>query len=311
MLYTIKGSGTFVSPNLPVMTQIRSEKATLSAGVIIPDVRYSQYPELFKGMEDYFHEKHVDLMVCNTDDDPGRELAFIKRLVAARVDGIIIVPSAAQQLEGYAYLRKAKIPFVFWNRSVDMMPNIPQIALNGYHGGFIAARHLLSKGYEHISYLAPKRFRSSMDRFFGFDSALAMSGIETDRHIVKFLSEDENPEVFYTAADALLKSPNPPDAFLCFIDKMAPAVCKAISDNGLKVSDDVGVIGFESSIVWTDANMPPKLTYVGINSGKSGYLAARTLYHMMLAKEENWLSEMIVTRPELIIRETCLGKKRE
>ena len=55
----------------------------------------------------------------------------------------------------------------------------------------------------------------------------------------------------------------------------------------------------------------PKLTYVGINSGKSGYLAARTLYHMMLAKEENWLSEMIVTRPELIIRETCLGKKRE
>lgn len=309
-LYSRKGSGTFVSPHLPEITNVTKNQSVRSVGIIMPDVRYDQYPEMYRGVEEYLRQKNVDLMVCYTDDDPSREYAFIRRLIAAGVDGIIIVPSASPSMENYACLEEMKIPFVFWNRSMDAMPNVPQVCLNGYHGGSIATRHLLEMGYQRIAYLAPKRFRSSMDRFYGYDSALSDYGIESDPHLVRLFMEDDTPEIVYALTQELLQGPKAPDAFLCFVDMMAPAVCRAIHDCGLRVSEDVGVIGFESSISWTDAHMNMALTYVDINSNHSGYLVARTLYRMIVKNEDIHQPRMLVNRPTLIIRETCKGKKR-
>ncbi len=306
LMYTTKGSGTFVAPRLPPVAGLEAGEASASWGIILPDIRYNIYPDFFSGIERFCKERKIDIMVCNSDDDPGREHAFIERLMSAGINGLIIVPSAQVDTANYRPLIAKGTPFVFWNRTVDALPDVPQICLNGYHGGLLATRHLIKCGYKRVAYLAPRRFRSSMDRFFGYQSALALSGIPYDAKLINMNVPDDRPEIVREVARNMLLSQNPPDAFVCFVDLMALPVCGAVRDMGLRVSADVGVIGFESQIVQVYAQMAEKLTYIHINSGVSGYLAAETLYRMMLKRPyRNAL--MQVVQPELVVRDTCLG----
>lgn len=311
-VYSIKGSGTFVSPQRPVKSNRLSDQEALSWAVLMPDVRYSIYPEMFKGIEDFAKEHNIDIIICNTDDDSQREFAYIKRMVNAKVDGLIIVPARSSflNIKNYQYLKERNIPFVFWNRTFDYMPEIPQICLNGYHGGFIATRYLLEMGYDRIAYISNTRFRSSMDRFFGYCSALNDAGLPYELELTCIELPDENPEHVKEITKKMLKLPNPPNAFLCFIDILAIPVSQVINEFGLSISDDIGIIGFESSIKWTDKNMDKKLTCVVINSYESGYCAGQVLYKLItngnIAANTLW-----VHHPQILVRETCKGPKNK
>ncbi|HHU60259.1 TPA: substrate-binding domain-containing protein [bacterium] len=311
-LYTIKGSGTYISPQKPIYNNRRLDKKIYTWTVLMPDVRYSIYPEMFKGIEKFAKEHNVDIIICNTDDDAQREFAYIKRMVSAKVDGFLIVPArfSMYSMRNYQYLKDRNIPFVFWNRSFDYMPEVPQICLNGYHGGYIATRYLLKMGYKRIAYMALTRFRSSMDRFFGYCSALNDVGIPYKQDLACIELPSDDFESIKTITKKMLQMPNPPDAFLCFIDKLAVPISQAIKESNLRISDDVGLIGFESSIKWTDNNMDEKLTCVVISSHESGYSAGKILYEIM--KNEFGMSNtLLVHHPQLLIRETCRGFKNK
>ncbi len=178
-LYTIKGSGTYVSPQLAPMKNIHSCESQYVWAILIPDVRYSVYPGFFSGIEAYAHRYGIDIMICNTDDAEEREFALICRLIAANINGVVIVPTRRVNIENYQQLIKRGIPIVFWNRVVDELPTVPQICLNNHMGGMIATQHLLDCGYKRIAFLMKGRFRSNMDRYFGYQTALALAGIES------------------------------------------------------------------------------------------------------------------------------------
>lgn len=308
-LYAVKGSGTFVSPHLPPVSDSGADEAVYAWGVLMPDVRYSRSPDMFSGIERFARRHGISMTVCNTDDDADREHAFIRRLISGGADGLIIVPSYQLNLDNYRYIKERGIPFVFWNRAVDALPWAPQICISGYHGGLIATRHLLEKGYRRVAYIAPRRFRSSMDRFYGYCSALEEAGVPQRSEDICLSLPDESDEAAYACVLKMLRRADAPDAFLLFVDRMAAPAARAVADAGLKVSDDVGLIGFESSIAEADERLPETLlTYVVINSAESGCRAAEVLYGMLRGKprEENTL---IVVQPQLCVRDTCKGKK--
>ncbi len=308
VVYCVKGSGTFVSAKQSVEEPIGSP-AKYHWAILVPDITFSLYPKAFDSIVDFSRTHNIDFTVCCTDDTAETEFALIQRTVASGVDGMIIIPAltTTENKRNYQYLIRSRVPFVFWQRSVDYMREVPQFLLNGYYGGYIATRHLLDKGYRRVSYMAHKRFRSSMDRYMGYCAALSEAGLEVDPDLVRI---GIVPGQERDCIRSMLTQPDPADGFVCFVDALAVDVVQVAHEYGLRVSDDVGVIGFEGNISWLDATLDIRLTYVDIRYEASGMAAAETLWGMMLDSRPPG-DYLRAFSPKLVVRNSCRGKLQD
>lgn len=307
IVYCVKGSGTFVSPQ---QTQNGApgdnNPRKRHWAIIIPDLSSATYTKVFSGIEEFARSHNIDFVICQTFDDANTEFALVQREITSGVDGLIIVPAitTTENFRNYNYIVRSGTPFVFWQRSVDYMLNIPQLLLNGYYGGYIATKHLLDMGYRKIAYLSPKRFRSSMDRYMGYCAALSEANARSNPAWVQIGIPVGSGR---SVAAAMLQSADPPDAFVCFVDSLAIEVAQTIQAMHLRISDDVGVIGFEGVAIWLDQGFNFGLTYVDINCHESGYGAAQALWNLMT--QDHPQIETQIFAPKLVIRNTCCGKK--
>lgn len=308
LVYCVKGSGTFTTPRKSKEDELVGDAKKQLWAILVPDMSFSLYPKAFLGIMKFARANNIDFMVRCTDDSSDTEYALIQHAVTTGVDGMIIIPAltTTENIRNYQFLIKAGIPFVFWQRSVDYMREIPQILLNGYYGGYIAAKHLLDKGYKRIAYLAMKKFRSSMDRYMGYCAAISEAGLEVDHALVK-IGIEEGEQI--NCIKSMLHSLNPADGFICFKDDLAADVVYTAREFGLRISDDVGVIGFEGIISWLDDTLDIRLTYVDISYEESGEAAAQTLWNMAHGKAVHPEFPKVIP-PKLIVRDSCKGKQK-
>ena len=108
-------------------------------------------------------------------------------------------------------------------------------------------------------------------------------------------------------AKDMLMLPNAPDAFVCYVDSLAAEVVRAAQELGLRISDDVGIIGFEGVTSWLDEAFSFGLTYVDINRFASGLAAAQTLWELMTQDHPEIHTRIFA--PKLCVHNTCCGKK--
>ena len=106
----------------------------------------------------------------------------------------------------------------------------------------------------------------------------------------------------------ILSQPDPADSFVCFVDTLAVDVVRVAHEYGLRISDDIGVIGFEGVISWLDATLDIQLTYVDISYGDSGTAAAQILWSMMQHAGRQ-ADHLRVFPPRLVVRDSCRGKR--
>ena len=306
IVYCVKGSGTFVSATQSVEEPLGKPEQYHWA-ILVPDISFSLYPKAFSSIVEFSRTHNVDFLVCCSDDSAETEYALLQRAVSTGINGMIVIPAmtTTENERNYQYLIRSGIPFVFWQRSVDYMRDIPQFLLNGYYGGYIATRHLLSMGYRRVAYVAPTRFRSSMDRYMGYCAAISDAGLEVDPALVR-LDIPQGKE--QDCAREMLSLDDPADGFVCFVDTLAVDVVRVVRENGLRISDDVGVIGFEGVISWLDATLDIRLTYVDIQYQASGAAAAELLWRMM-HRETAGPKVPRVFPPKLVVRDSCKGKR--
>ena len=309
LVYCVKGSGTFTTPRQSREDELVGDAKKKLWAILVPDLSFSLYPKAFHGIMKFARVHNIDFMVRCTDDDPDTEYALLQHAVTTGVDGMIIVPAmtTTENIRNYQYLIRSGVPFVFWQRSVDYLCDIPQVLLNGYYGGYIATKHLLDKGYKRIAYLAQKRFRSSMDRYMGYCAAVTEAGLQVEPTLAKIGFE---PDGQLDCIRGLLEGDAPPDGFVCFNVDAAPDIVHTVQDCGLRISDDVGVIGFEGLISWLDDTLDIRLTYVDISYEESGETAAQILWDLMQGKSAQSVFFHVIP-PKLIVRDSCKGKKNE
>ena len=102
----------------------------------------------------------------------------------------------------------------------------------------------------------------------------------------------------------------PADGFVCFNDTPAADVVRTAHERGLRIPEDIGVIGFEGVISWLDATLDVRLTYVDICYALSGEAAAQILWDMMHGHRPPGNFFRVFT-PQLVVRDSCLGKSTE
>jgi DNA-binding LacI/PurR family transcriptional regulator len=305
-LYSINGSGTYVAGG---GEQLSIHKGNW--GVIIPDVVEEFYAKIVRGVENVAQSYGINLILCNSDYDFDKQEQYIKRLDYSDVSGFILVPiiskDSGDNIRLNNQLRELKVPFVFCTRNAEGI-NAPVVASNNFYGGYIATKHLLEKGYQNISYISQYKNRTSMERCQGYIAALLENGTEINRKIIAIEEQSQVQSPGYEAMNEILASGQLVDAVFCLNDKAAQGVYRAIVENGMTVSDDIGVVGYDNTDICE--KLTPTVTSVAFKNMEIGTKAAEILYKL-INKEDLSKFEFYLFQPELIVRDSCLGLKKK
>lgn len=305
-LYSVDGSGTYVADYTAGVTIVR--RNMLNVGVLLPNISHDTYPGILAAIERVMQREGVNIVVCNTDHDFGKQRSCIRRMINSGVRGIIMVPAIAgdqvTDLKFFEELSQIHIPLVFCNRKIDGI-RAPLVCSNNFYGGYLATRHLLECGYRKIAYLSPVRYRINTERYQGYLSALWEAGCAVDHALNISAPQQTSVALGYELARKLLAEHPDVDGIFGFNDQIALGAMNAIRESGRRVSQDIGVIGYDDSVL---CDVPAeKLTSVAFMVEEIGVCAAETLL-VRIRTPERPIDPMTVFRPELRVRKSCTGR---
>ena len=296
-----RGSGTFVSQQLKGVVSNKRNWC-----VIVPDISVDVYGRLARSVSETAEQMGINVIVSHVGHNPERQADCVQRLIMSGVDGFIIVPVITTTVEEsrslYLSLLESRIPFVFCNRDIDGV-GAALIKSNDVYGSYLATLHLAERGYRHIAFLARQLYRTSIDRYQGYVSALQHEGWPVDHDLVIMLSSN-NEKDCYNHLRALIESGKEVDGVFCCNDVIAAEAIRCVRDVGQRVSDDVGIIGYDNSDLCM--NLTPALTSVSYRAEDIGRIAAQVLYKKMQHDLHGF--DYYLIEPQIVERDSCLGR---
>ena len=211
-------------------------------GMVVPDNRNLYFAELARSVEDACFERGYNVILCNSDEDPAKESAYLSLLAEKRVDGIVFVASGTDR-SGVQALVQHKIPVVALDRELKGMI-CDSIIVDNRDGGHQATWHLIGGNHRRIGCISgPKNLASAKERLQGYRDALAEARLPVEPALIQM--GNFHIEGGYTAVQALLDLPNRVTAIFAANDLMAIGALRGIAARGLRVPEDVAVVGFD------------------------------------------------------------------
>ena len=268
--------------------------STLTAGLVVPDIANPFFPEIARGVEDTLRSRGYEMFLCNTIEDPDLEKAVLSALEDKRVDGTIVCSSRLPEDELFSRLRRQQA-VVLVNRPAP--PDLAgSVCVDDAFGTAQAVRHLLSAGREVIGFLSgPPRSHSGKERTRGFKAALSMAGRELKSDLM--VPCPPNPEGGYDVTRYLLSERHDIDGLICYNDLVAVGALRSCAELGLRVPDDVSVIGCDDILI--ASLISPALTTLRAPKYEIGSEAARMLLDRLAGNHDR--TEVVLT-PELVVR---------
>lgn len=248
-------------PNILARSLKTQRSSTI--GIIIPDISNSLYPEIVRGAEDLASIYNYNIMLCNTDLDKDREKESFNILREKMVDGIIYMGDSLDA-DIKAAIKNSGVPVVSVG-TMDDEDDVPSIGIDSYSGANEAVKYLLSLGNKNIAYIGYDKERALEHEkiYAGYRDAMEDAGLlNTDLIYRGNLKYEQGIQ----GINKIIES-HQIDGVLCGSDQMAIGVINALRDKGIRVPEDVNVIGFDN--IALAAVYYPKLTTV-----------ARPLYDM-------------------------------
>jgi LacI family transcriptional regulator len=250
-------------------------KKTMTIGIIIPDISNPYYAEIVRGIQDVADRAGYAVMLYNTDRKREGIVRDIYHLREKAADGIIFSGGIINGYETLSILGELKDRVVVIGRhAVDF----PAVLVDNMGGVVQAVQHLLSLGHSEIGFLGgPEGSTTAMDRLTGYRNALAQNRLILDENRIK--QGDWTPQSGYLLGTQLLKNRRRPTAIVSANDQMAFGVMNAARELGLKIPDDLAVVGFDN--IPLSSYFDPPLTTVEIPMYEAGAEAMRMLIHLI------------------------------
>ncbi|WP_152362880.1 LacI family DNA-binding transcriptional regulator [Microlunatus speluncae] len=251
--------------------------ATRTIALLLPDITNPFFPELVKGVQTVADERGHLLLMCHNADDEDKAIADLVLLRRKRVDGILLV---AGTLPGVGVVAaSAGIPTVVLDRRVPGL-DADLVTVDHRAGARLGVEHLLGLGHRRIAYLTgPADVVSSQERSEGWREALVAAGVEPTPDLV--VGGDFTEDGGYAAGRELLTRPAGITAVFAANDLGAIGLLRALTEAGLRVPDDVSVVGFDG--VHLAAYTSPRLTTVAQPIFDLGRTAAELLLNRLAA----------------------------
>lgn len=259
-------------PN-PFAQSLRKE-APRVIGVIVPNLVTHYYAAVLDGIEDYASKLGYSVISANSHEDYEREAQALDNFLNMHVEGIIAC--LAQDTTDYSHfeqLHQMGVPLVFFARCCleDMFS---QVVGNGDVAAQEATQHMIETGSRRVAFIGgPNHLDMVRRRKHGYLEALRENRIPIDRDLV--VCDKIDFDVARNATLRLLEGENPPDAILAFNDIITYAAFDAIKSKGLRIPEDVAIIGFTDGD--TAAFVTPRLTAIMDQAHVQGTKACQLL----------------------------------
>ena len=223
-------------------------------GLIIPDIVNPYYPQIVKTLEDLALQAGYSIILCDARGDVEREKTYFEAFQHLCVDGILYVPSTENVDAAREYADR--IPMVIINRTFDI--NVPCINIDNRDAAHTAVRYLIENGHRRIAVCVNNTHQQyNAERMEGAQKAFEESDITAYRdYLMENVLDEEDA---YQRTLEMMKREDRPTAVFVFNDNMALSVYRGILDCGLRIPDDVSVVGFDD-IPYAQYMAPPLTT---------------------------------------------------
>jgi LacI family transcriptional regulator len=261
--------------------QLRNQKTSV-IGVIIPEIVHHFFSTVIDGIEQQANERGYNVMVCVSNESYEKEVLNFSVLANGSVDGLIVsVARETQENQKYKHfegLTKDEFPLVLFDRIIDEI-ECDKVIIDDIGGGYKAANHLIDVGCKRIALLTTQDYVSVGSlRKEGYLRALTNRGIAIDENLIFKLDDKKDlPEQI----QKVFESPNIPDAILAVNEIYAANALVIAKEKGLKIPEDVAIIGFTSGLI--SAFTSPPLTCVE----QHGYLMGKQAADLLINRIEH------------------------
>ena len=277
------------------------KRRTNTIGVIVPEIVHNFFSSVISGTEDLAYARSFNVIVCQSNEEFNREVLNTRTLMQSRVDGLLVsVTKETADFDHFRQVQQKGIPVVFYDRiGKDIAAS--SVEVDDYDGAFNAVLHLIQQGCRTIVHLAaPEHLSISRERIRGYREALRVSGITQKDNL---LIPADNYESGYREVKRLIEKKVEFDAVFGVNDMTAIGAMKALKEAGMKIPEDVALIGFSDYPAITELLDPP-LSSVFQPGYDMGLQAVEILLDMIENPNLQIVKKVLPTR--LVIRASSM-----
>lgn len=278
---------------------------TKTIGMLIPNCSNPYFAEIVRSVEDHCFGAGYALILCNTDDDPHRQAAYLQVISEKRIDGTIII-STGEDKDLLRLLNGLSIPTVLLDREIKEV-NCDLVETAHLQGALMATEHLIGLGHRRIACLAgPPNLNSSAQRIEGWRTALAKSGLAKEASDLLWHS-DFSSQGGFTTMQSILRSPQAPTAVFVCNDLMCIGALSAAHQAGVRVPQDMSLIGFDDIELARFAS--PALSTIAQPKHRMGVTAVDMVLERIQGGRVQ--ARQVILQPELIVRNSTARINQE
>lgn len=272
-------------------SSLRSGKTHI-IGVIVPSLSLSFFSSVVHGIDTVLNGQQYSVLLYQSEESLDREIKGIDTFLRSRVDGIIASMSReTSHYEHFEEIRKRRVPLVLFDRVTEKL-RVPSVRIDDYRGGYMATIHLIEQGYRNIVHItADQELVIAVDRLRGYRDALAAHGLPERVFKGPFSAESGR-----RCISELLASGITFDAIFAVEDFTALGALQELQERGVRVPDEVGVIGFANESFGT--LVTPALSTVDQQTIRMGEIAAE----LFLKASRGETVEPVMLDPILVTR---------
>jgi DNA-binding LacI/PurR family transcriptional regulator len=275
------------------------QQRTNTIGVIIPETVNRFFSKAVGGIQKIANLAGYNVVTCQSNESYATEKNNIKSLIASHVDGLLIsVSQETDKTDHIDTLIQKNIPVVLFDRICETV-NASQVFTDNYEISFEATEHVIAQGCKRIAIVAgPSNLFNSRKRLEGYLAALKKNKIPIrENYIVHSDFRNENVENY---TRYIINLSQRPDAVIAINDMAAIEMMHIFKKNGLKIPEDIAVLGFNNEHVCKFVE--PSLTTIDSPAFDMGAVAAEVLLHQI--KHRNNEPQKKLVKSRLILRES-------
>jgi LacI family transcriptional regulator len=279
---------------------LRMEK-TNTIGLIVPRLNSHFMATCIAGIENVANREGYNLIVSQSLETHTKEIANAETMFHNRVDGLLV--SLAYDTEGIEHFEpffKKNIPLIFFDRVAEHR-NCTNVLIDNRRAAYEATEHLIKQGCKKIVHITaiPKR-NVYIDRLNGYKEALHDHGLEfKDEYVI---INNLSQEAGTAAAEIIRTMKTVPDGIFVANDNCAVGCMLGLKQAGFKIPADIAIVGFNNDPV--SCVIAPNLSTVRYNGFQMGEVAAQNLINHLNGSSTIEITNTIILRSELIIRES-------
>ncbi|KAB0288758.1 LacI family DNA-binding transcriptional regulator [Vibrio fortis] len=275
-------------------------KQTKTIGMLVTTSTNPFFGEVVKGVERRCYEKGYNLILCNTEGDSERMKSSIDTLLQKRVDGLMLMCSTLEGEHLDVFERYPELPVVVMDWG-PMLFASDKIQDNSHQGGYMATQHLIDNGHTEIGCITgPLHRNQASSRYEGFKQAMSEANLKV--HADWIVESNFECDGGFDAFQTLKSRGRLPSALFVCNDMMAMGVIHAAAQDGLRVPQDLSLIGYDD--IHLSKYMTPALTTIHQPKHRLGKAAVDTLLSRLESPEV--YPQVVELEPTLIERSSVL-----